>query len=508
MGKKNILFVHEGKPVDKGANKIILMPMGLISLADFIESKSLKSHIIHLPTEKHLDPEFDIIKKIEELEADIICLDIHWHQQLYFVTNLIKKIKEEMPNKYIIVGGYTASYFYNELMNDFKEIDYIIRGDGEVPLKQLVNLLYDGNSEKELRKVPNLVWRKKSKPIINPLSFTHCEKSLGKLNHANFDLIVNKEHYIKPRIFEGVLKKPIKKEQTVFFYNCGRGCPYNCSICGGSKSSQRIISNRKKISYTPIPTVIENLKKAKSEGFDTWFNTFDPSLDRTYFNKLFKKIREENINLNLQFEQLHIPSEEFIKDTLATFENIRFDFVIKTGSDNLRKRNKGNFYNNYDIIETLKRLSRTRIKVDLSIAPGLPFESNKTILETLSLISYIKNNFKNVRINSEPLEIEPVSPMHMEHEKYNIIPFRKNFYDFLKAHSQESGLGYRTKEFTEEQILKIEDLFKLEAGCKMKKSFFHQYLLKNLFLLDYFHIDKLKNLCKPCKNYNKCMQKC
>ena len=69
MGKKNILFVHEGKPVDKGANKIILMPMGLISLADFIESNQLKSHIIHLPTEKHLEPQFYTINKIEEPET-------------------------------------------------------------------------------------------------------------------------------------------------------------------------------------------------------------------------------------------------------------------------------------------------------------------------------------------------------------------------------------------------------------------------------------------------------
>ena len=68
-----------------------------------------------------------------------------------------KKIREIHPKAYIVLGGNTASFFHDEIIRDFPCVDGVIRGDGEVPLLELVRKVKAG--ENDLSGVPNLTWR-------------------------------------------------------------------------------------------------------------------------------------------------------------------------------------------------------------------------------------------------------------------------------------------------------------------------------------------------------------
>lgn len=507
IGMIGVLFIHEGKTYDDGPNRILLMPMGLIAMADYLEQNGIKSRIIHNPIEKKLNPRFDIVTKIADYGAKIVCFDLHWHHQVASVLSLIKRVKSKLPNIIIVAGGYTASFFYKDLISRFPEIDYVIRGDSEIPLLKLTKKILLKGKFKNLNEIPNLVYRQDKEIKINNQSYSLSSQVLKKLNFSNFDLLDNYKIYNRRGIFEGKIDLGRDNHAPgIFFYNCGRGCPYNCSICGGSRESQEIISNRRKIVYAPISSVIRNLKNLAKYTVDTWNNTFDPSKNKEYFIALFKEMRKNKIQLKLQFECLHIPSREFITACERTFKDVILDFIMKTGSDNLRRLNKGNFYSNKEIIDTLIYLKKTKIKVGLCFVAGLPFEKIDDVVKTLLFISFIKNNFKRVDIISAILEMEPASLHYLNSKKYEIINYRKDFNDFLRQHKSKSTLGYRTKNFTMVEIYFIKKYYEVESKCIMEKSYFLKILLENLFALDYFKIPLLHRFCNRCEKYNLCFK--
>ena len=63
--------------------------------------------------------------------------------------------KRVNPDISIIAGGMSASVFFPFLLRDSK-IDYIIRGDGDIPLLLLVEALLEG---KDISEIPNVAGR-------------------------------------------------------------------------------------------------------------------------------------------------------------------------------------------------------------------------------------------------------------------------------------------------------------------------------------------------------------
>ena len=43
---------------------------------------------------------------------------------------MVKKVKAVSPSTFIVLGGYTASFFHEEIMKNFDAVDGIIRGEG------------------------------------------------------------------------------------------------------------------------------------------------------------------------------------------------------------------------------------------------------------------------------------------------------------------------------------------------------------------------------------------
>lgn len=453
--------------------------------------------------ERAKDPAYDPVIRVKEYDAKIVCFDLHWHQQIKDVLDLVRYVKGKLPQVYTVIGGYTASFFYKQLMETYKEIDFLIRGDAEEPLLQLSRVLLSNKGK--LSRVSNLAYKDKGKLKVNEHNYYVTEGILRKLNFSRFKLLDNWDIYVKPNIFEGNISTggEFNKEGGIFFYNCGRGCPYNCSICGGSRISQQIISNRMRIIYSPADAVVQNLRRLRKFRIKTWYNTFDPWKDKTYFVELFRKIRRSRLKLNFQFECLHIPSEEFITAAERTFENIRFDFVLQTGSDSLRRLNKGNFYSNRQLINVLKRLDKTRIKVDLCFVAGLPFTRKENIVESLEFINHVRSNFRSVHIVSETLEMEPASPWHLNSESYEIINWRVTMDDFLCQHSCKSSLGYRTKEFDVRDIQLVKLYHRREADCKKEKSFFLKKISRPS-MRERFNLQKAYRFCSKCEYYNDC----
>ncbi len=82
------------------------------------------------------------------------------------VARLLKKLHPDIP---VIFGGFSSSYYHDELVQR-PEVDYVIRGDSaEEPLRLLIERLKNGQSPDD---VPNLTWVDSSGQVrVNPLTY-------------------------------------------------------------------------------------------------------------------------------------------------------------------------------------------------------------------------------------------------------------------------------------------------------------------------------------------------
>ncbi len=507
--RADVLFIHESKEADKGENRILLFPIGILGMADLLEHHGIRTNILHHLIEKTLSPDFSLQKKIGDLETKIVCFDLQWHQQTASVLKLARAVKKQYPNIPILLGGLTASYFYKEIMEDYPEIDFLIRGDAELPVLKLVRAVLR-KQPALLKDIPNLVYRRGSMVAANPLTYSFNGTIASKLSFSNFGLLFHWEYYNRPRVFEGVITTgPAVKfidNPVIFHYPCGRGCPNNCSICSGSHLSQKKISGRNNIVSIPIKNVVSDIKNAVRYGIDTWYNTFDPFVKKDYFIGLFKELVKQHINIGLQFECLQIPPPAFIRTAVRTFKKVRLDFVIQTGSEQLRKRIKGNYYSNRKLVDFLASTKGMGVKIDLCFVAGLPFETRDDLLKTLTLINFARTRFPHVQCITTFLEVEPGSPVHTDPARFGVKLLRKTFRDYLRDHKTMSGLGYETTHFNAKEIFFIRLYCNVESRCKKPISGFLAGLLKNSFIIGDMSMRSWRLFCKDCEHYHECFK--
>jgi len=260
------LFIHQGRH-EKDIVDTLLMPVGIIALADFLTKKGFKTLIVNNSL-NILKKKEKLEKLIKDLDPEFLCLSLHWHFQIKETVEIAKNLKRAYPFKKIALGGFTASYFAREIMEEIPEIDYIIRGDAEIPLFKLFSYHKNGG---KLSEIPNLFCRVNGKVIEGSKKFTANRKILDSLDYSNYNLIINKKD-----ILQGSWRCIIRKDEHIWdddsalkpraYYTLARGCSYNCSFCGGSRMAQIKISGRKAF----IAKSYESVKRHKGY-LKTWY---------------------------------------------------------------------------------------------------------------------------------------------------------------------------------------------------------------------------------------------
>jgi len=236
--------------------------MGLLALADRLHRSGLSTQVVHLGIEWIEDSDFSILSYLREKHPRIVALDLHWHHQSHDVIDMVKQIKAARPQTYILLGGFTASFFHEEIMKTFPEVDGIIRGEGEEPLAELAQAIQ--GDQVEFFSVPNLTWRRKKKILVNPLSYVATEEDLNRLCFTHFDLLKNYPTYIRSSSGSYHVKGA---SSPVFPLPVGRGCPVQCTWCSGGCVSQETVSGRNDVIFRSVGKVIDTIQDALAQGY-------------------------------------------------------------------------------------------------------------------------------------------------------------------------------------------------------------------------------------------------
>lgn len=133
-------------------------PLGLLYLASY-----LKKHIPQITVDiidGAIEGEKAVIKKIKTFMPDLVGISVltpSRHQSI----KIAKIVKQYCPHSKTVLGGIHPTLMWQQMMEHYPIIDFIIRGEGEVTLYELV-------SGSNLQKIEGLVWRNKKIIINNP----------------------------------------------------------------------------------------------------------------------------------------------------------------------------------------------------------------------------------------------------------------------------------------------------------------------------------------------------
>ncbi len=156
----------------------------------------------------------DIVKRVSEVQPDMVLLGHSGSTSAQPIINeLVRRIKEEDHRIISIIGGVFPTYHWHEVLDDNPAIDYIVCGEGEQTVLELVNALA---TKRNIEHLKGIAYRKNTRPFQTPAADTI--RNLDQFRIA-WELMGNYNY-----TYWG------KKKAVVIQFS--RGCPYHCTYCG------------------------------------------------------------------------------------------------------------------------------------------------------------------------------------------------------------------------------------------------------------------------------------
>ncbi len=445
----DVLFLHVPKfrnyykPLGR-FSFIHLPPVGLLGLADYLRVNHCSTRVIHLGVEHYKYGGIDLPGILAEHQPALVGLGLHWHFQSYDVIETARQIKKVRPDVPIVLGGFTASFFAEEILRTFDCVDFVIRGDAEKPLLELLRQREGGGG---LQHVPNLAFRQDGQVCLSPVRYVADSSVLDSVSHTDFTLMKDYPSFIesfsKYMFLDGLsaaAQKALFKWKRTYPMNLGRGCVHHCSYCGGAAPAQSLINDRKVPCLRSVESVLSSLQDLERFGFEATSLPLDPLPPRQaeeYYLRIFEGMRKLNIRLGMEVERYFLPTREFLrsfhdlpgKDCFVTLSP-------NSHSEEIRRKNGFYRYSNEELEECLNTMEEIGVNCALFFACGLPFESAQDLEAMARYQAQLRRRFKRVQIKTGIIEIEPASPMSLNPEAFGIRLHRSTFADYYRYHSQ------------------------------------------------------------------------
>ncbi|MBS7652598.1 radical SAM protein [Candidatus Bathyarchaeota archaeon] len=465
MREVDFLFIHpathcrSSDPIGRDLVTFLVMPLGTIALADLLNRNGYSAVVYHTGIEQIQERGFRVEDIFKIYEPRVVGIDLHWFVHSYDAVR-IAGIAKQNSNARVVLGGFTASYFAEEILNRFECIDMVIRGDAERPLLELMRHLED----EEFNEVPNLVYRENGIIKRSENKFVAGVDDLRELDYTSLGILHNHERYCRLISQSGDLdpypwRVSVKRHTWL---PLGRGCSVDCSYCGGGRKAHQLITGRAEPIFHPKQQVLETLSKFEELGFDSVYMDFDPYPDRRYYHELFEMIRREDIDISAQFLLWSLSDKSFIRDFRRTFNPLYSTLTVspESGSEEVRMKNKGFYYTNDELTRWLEDAKEEAIPIEVYFSTGLSWETPETFEDTIRLGEKMIERYPIASIACNPLVLEPASPRYIAPEDFGLrIKFR-SFLDYYERFRRlaiglpaESRLGYDTEWQNEHQII-------------------------------------------------------
>lgn len=470
--KSDIVFVHaptvydfRKKPIFYGPVSDVvpsspvfeMYPIGFMTMSSHLEAVGFRTRIVNLAVRMLQSKTFDVENAIKNLHAKVYAVDLHWMPHCHGAIEIAKIIKRLHPDAIVELGGFSSSYFYEEIIK-IPEIDMVMRGDStEIPHVKLMQTLEKGG---DLSEVPNLVWKDKD-GRIHDNGITYVPEDLDWLK---FDYGTMIKNTIKHMDIKGALpwlgwdKLPLTSVFTV------RGCSYNCAECGGSHDANKRLLCRGKPAFRSPEKLAEDVIAIQDYLRTPIFVIGDPRQGgKDYAERFFKTVHDMGLKNHLAFEIFQPAGQEFFSMANHYLGDYSMEFSPDSHDEAVRLA-MGKGYDNKSIEKTLESaFSNGCVRFDLFYMTGLPQQTRESALDSARAskgLWELVGKKSNLFIYNAPFApfVDPGSRAFEDPEKWGYKFFARTLEEHRKLLDNPSWkhvLSYETKWMTRDDIAEV-----------------------------------------------------
>lgn len=441
----DVLFIYPIWPSMAGKGKLqrMLPPLGILSIASYLESNNFKVSILDLHTEKLSPQEFrNYLKNLNPTFIGISVLSSH-EKVVFHLLNIIKEI---LPETKIMLGGVHAELYPNDFLIN-KMADAVCIGDGEETMLEFVQ-------GKDLSKIPGLCFVKNGvvvKNVSRPI-----EMDLDKYPFPAYHLI-NMSKYFPA--FGTYRRLPAMNLLMT------RGCPGKCNFCNSAKTILRGRSPEKMVELIKILRYKYNILQ-----FTFYDDTF--TAHRKNLIKFCNLMIEQKIDASWVCYARGDMFDEEIAKLISAAGCHHVLLGIESGSEKLmseigKKINKETYHN------VVKISHKYNIEVRGAFIIGHLNETKETLKETLDFTIDLDLDFFQPSI----LTPYPGTELYQYSKKHNLL-----------SHENFELYGQN------EVILKMKYLSPSDIKYFLNYSFYRFYLRPKNILKQLRRISSLRHV--------------
>lgn len=395
---------------------------------------------------------------------------------IYNAKKIISEIKQINPKIITILGGVHASALPVETMKEIKDLDYLVFGEGETTIIELISSLIN---KKGFIKVDGIVFRKAEKIIRNkPRKLI---ENLDSLPPPARDLIPF-HLYAKHHVTRGFSRK----EKKIMEIMTSRGCPNRCIFCAGHINYGFRVRFR---SYENIAKEIsEYIERYGINHISIEDDTF--TLNRELVKRLCLFFKNNNLTWNCN-TRVNAVDYDLLR-TMAGSGCKKITFGIESGNaEILRKIKKAiTIEQAIKVVREAKKAKIRYVECDFMIAPHID-ETLETVNDTVKLIYKLMPDFLSLSIMC-PFPGTEIYDLMVKHKLLDKNPDWSQFTVFgnLKRYKRLNYLSseemywlqhkilkgyYSSPRYIVSQLIQIRSLSEIKYFERLAISFFKEF---------------------------------
>ena len=290
----------------------------------------------------------------------------------------IEVIRNTLNDIPIVLGGpHPSACDPSELMEDFPECNYAMKGEAELSLPILLSLIEGANDKKfnkvipfeKARKVSGLIWKEKDNIHSNPISLI---SNLDTIDFPFWELFDPKEYSDK-------MFGSSTKEGRVAPIITTRGCPGKCTFCSAHNISGRKIRYRSPENILDEILILYNQYNVRQFMFqDNCFTSIKENL-----TSICELILQADISIEwdcVSYERL----DNLTDNTLNLMYRAGCRMIhigVDSVNENIRKKMR-KFGSLNQITSKIRAIQGNGIKVGAWFMIGFPDETKEEMIAT------------------------------------------------------------------------------------------------------------------------------
>lgn len=356
----------KGFYAEEGAGKVIKQTpnIGLAYLGTVLEDVGHQVTILDLPVSKR--SLLDVLKDVDPQVVGLSAMTFNI-KDAYHCAETVKRYN---PNIKVVVGGPHPTACAQEVLDECKDIDVVVRGEGELTFPLLLGCkphprIVEGKRVENLDKLPFPHW-----------SLFDYEKSYSKAYSSRFDDM----RHIYPII-------------------TSRGCPFNCVYCYSHYLGQGV---RFRSAENVMDELLNDYLKYDARYFYFADSNFNLKPKRT--ERICKEILSHDEHTDISWTaqtNIHTASKSIFKLMRKAGCELIF-FGIESGNEKVQQLIHKNLTKAM-IRKAVNNAREAGLEVRASFIVGLPYDTKATMMETLEFA-------KSLRLNAAVFHILDIYP--------------------------------------------------------------------------------------------------